>query len=94
MQPEAGKWCAIVGASGGLGHLAIQYAKYFGLKVVAIDGEPGEGNTKEAFCQKMGCDVYIDFMKAGDRLSDQVKAVTDGGAHYILVLSPHQSAFK
>lgn len=39
MQPKAGKWCVIVGASGGLGHLAIQYAKYFGLKVLAIDGD-------------------------------------------------------
>lgn len=94
MEPEAGKWCVIVGASGGLGHLAIQYAKYFGLKVVAIDGESGESKTKEAFCNKMGCDVYIDFLKAGELLSDQVKSATDGGSDYTLVLGPHQSAYK
>lgn len=94
MEPEAGKWCVIVGASGGLGHLAIQYAKYFGLKVVAIDGEIGENKAKEAFCRKMGCDVYIDFLKAGELLGDQVKSASDGGADYTLVFGPHQSAYK
>lgn len=94
MQPKKGKWCVIVGASGGLGHLAIQYAKYFGLKVVAIDGEAGESKRKEEFCRKMGCDIYMDYLEAGSLLSDEVKSVTDGGADYILVLGPHQSAYK
>lgn len=94
MQPEAGKWAVIAGASGGLGHLAIQYAKYFGLKVVAIDGQDGENKTKEAFCRKMGCDVYIDYLDAGEQLTQRVKSVTGGGADYILVLSPQQTAYK
>lgn len=94
MQPEAGKWCVIVGASGGLGHLAIQYAKHFGLRVVAIDGQAGENTAKEAFCRKMGCDVYVDYLKAGELLSDQVKTATNGGADYTLVLGPHQSAYE
>lgn len=94
MQPEAGKWCVIVGASGGLGHLAIQYAKYFGLKVLAIDGDAADHDKKKKFCQSMGSDVYVDFLKAGAQLSDQVKIATDGGADYVLVLGPHQSAYE
>lgn len=90
MQPQPGKWCAVVGAAGGLGHLAIQYAKVFGLKVVAIDGGRDE---KETFCRKVGCDEYVDFIKS-ENLVEQVKAKTAGGPDYVLVLSPHQSAYK
>lgn len=32
-EAKAGQWVAIHGASGGLGHVAIQYAKAMGLKV-------------------------------------------------------------
>ena len=91
MNPQSGKWCAISGAAGGLGHLAIQYAKkVFGLKVVAIDGG---SSKKEAFCRAMGCDEYVDFVQEGDRLSETVISRTGGGADYIIVLSPHQSAY-
>ena len=34
----AGQWVAISGAGGGLGSLAVQYARAMGLRVVAIDG--------------------------------------------------------
>ena len=92
MQPVVGKWCAVVGASGGVGHLAIQYAKrVFGLKVVAIDGERSE---KEDFCKAMGCDEYVDFMAAGSHLAEDVRRKTGGGADYVLVLSPQQSAYE
>ena len=36
--PKPGKWFVTVGAAGGLGHLAIQYAKMMNLKVLGIDG--------------------------------------------------------
>lgn len=91
MKPEAGKWCAIAGAAGGVGHLAIQYAKAtFGMKVVAIDG----GKDKAEFCKRMGADEFVDYMEAGKDLSSQVKLATRGGADYILILSPIQSAYK
>ncbi|OQV05500.1 hypothetical protein CLAIMM_10227 [Cladophialophora immunda] len=88
MKPQPSKWCAIVGAAGGLGHLGIQYAKAMDLKVLAIDGN---GAEKEAFCKKMGADAFVDFGR-----EDFVEAVvtqTSGGADYILVLSPHQSSY-
>ncbi|RFU27321.1 hypothetical protein B7463_g9024, partial [Scytalidium lignicola] len=91
MNPKPGEWCTIAGAAGGLGHLAIQYAKTFGLKVVAIDGGQPE---KEAFCKEMGADIYIDFAKEGSQLVQKVKTVTNGGSHLVLVFSPHQSSYN
>lgn len=91
MNPVAGKWCCIAGAAGGVGHLAIQYAKVaFGLKVVAIDG----GDDKAEFCKKMGADAFVDYLVAGKDLAGEVKRATDGGADYTLVLSPVQSAYE
>lgn len=92
MNPERNKWCVISGAAGGVGHLAIQYAKkVFGLKVLAIDGGHRD---KEAFCTAMGCDEYVDFVEAGKRLGELVVEKTDGGPQYVLLLSPTQSAYE
>ncbi|OAP60676.1 hypothetical protein AYL99_05678 [Fonsecaea erecta] len=88
MNPQAGKWCVVVGGAGGLGHLAIQYAKALGLKVLAIDGGSAE---KEQFCTKMGADVFVDFTRPG--LVETIVDKTGGGADYVLVLSPHQSSY-
>lgn len=48
-----GQTVAIVGAGGGLGSLAQQYAKAMGLRIVAIDG----GDEKKAMCEKLGTEV-------------------------------------
>lgn len=53
MRPQVSKRCAIVGASGDLGHLGIQNAKAMGLKVLAIDGN---GPKKEAFCKTLNAE--------------------------------------
>ena len=48
-----GQTVAIVGAGGGLGSLAIQYAKAMGLRVIGVDG----GDEKKAMCSKLGAEV-------------------------------------
>ena len=50
-----GQTVAIVGAGGGLGSLAQQYAKAMGLQVIAIDS----GEEKKAMSEKMGAKVRI-----------------------------------
>lgn len=50
-----GQTVAIVGAGGGLGSLALQYAKAMGLRVVAIDG----GEEKHAMCHELGAEVCV-----------------------------------
>lgn len=86
-QARPGEWVAISGA-GGLGHLAIQYAKQMGLQVCAIDVDDG----KLAHATKLGADLVVNA-----KTSDPVTAVkkgTDGGAHGVLITAPSLSAFK
>jgi propanol-preferring alcohol dehydrogenase len=86
-QARPGEWIAISGA-GGLGHLAIQYAKQMGLQVCAVDIDDG----KLAHATRLGADLVVNA-----KTSDPVAAVkkgTDGGAHGVLITAPSLSAFK
>jgi len=82
-----GEWIAISGV-GGLGHLAIQYAKVMGLHVCAIDVDDG----KLAHAKRLGADVVINA-KNGDAAA-AVKKETSGGAHGVLITAPSLIAFK
>src|SRR5450432_3661985 len=84
---KPGEWIAISGA-GGLGHLAIQYAKAMGLFVCAIDIDDG----KLAHATRLGGDLVINA-KAGDPAA-AVKKETGGGAHGVLITAPSLTAFK
>jgi propanol-preferring alcohol dehydrogenase len=86
-EARPGEWIAISGA-GGLGHLAIQYAKAMGLKVCAVDIDDG----KLAHATKLGADFVVNAL-TGDPIAD-VKKGTDGGAHGVLITAPSLSAFK
>lgn len=85
----AGKWVAISGAGGGLGSLAVQYAKAMGLRVVGIDG----GQEKGDFVKSLGCESYIDFTKSKDVVADVIKA-TDGGPHGAINVSVSEYAIS
>lgn len=54
---KAGETVVITGAGGGLGSLAVQYAKALGLIVIGIDS----GDAKRDLFEKLGGDVFIDF---------------------------------
>ena len=82
-----GEWVAISGA-GGLGHLAIQYAKAMGLLVCAVDIDDG----KLAHATRLGADLVVNA-KSGDPAA-AVKKATGGGAHGVLITAPSLPAFK
>ncbi|MHB8520003.1 MAG: alcohol dehydrogenase AdhP [Limisphaerales bacterium] len=82
-----GEWIAISGI-GGLGHLAIQYAKAMGLHVVAID----LSDSKLAHATRLGADFVVNA-KHGDPAA-AVKKATGGGAHGVLITAPSLPAFK
>ncbi|KAL5342973.1 alcohol dehydrogenase 3 [Aspergillus crustosus] len=86
-----GQTVAIVGAGGGLGSIAQQYAKAMGLRTIAIDG----GDEKRTLCEQLGAEVYIDFTKSTDVVAD-VKAATPGnlGAHAVLLLAVAEKPFQ
>lgn len=86
---KAGQWVAISGAGGGLGTLAIQYAKAMGYLVLAIDG----GADKGVLAKKLGADEYVDFMTE-ENLSQKVIEVTKGGAHGVINVSVSPTAIN
>jgi propanol-preferring alcohol dehydrogenase len=58
-----GQTVAIVGAGGGLGSLAQQYAKAMGIRVVAVDG----GDEKKAMCEQLGTEVFFESSNPQNR---------------------------
>jgi alcohol dehydrogenase, propanol-preferring len=84
---KPGEWIAVSGA-GGLGHLAIQYAKVMGLQVCAIDVDDG----KLAHAKRLGADLVINAKTADPAVILREK--TGGGAHGVLITAPSLAAFK
>ncbi|MBT9491968.1 MAG: zinc-dependent alcohol dehydrogenase [Paucibacter sp.] len=90
-QARPGQWVVISGI-GGLGHLAVQYAKAMGLLVCAVDIDDG----KLEHARRLGADAVVNA-KSGANSGDPVAAVrqvTDGGAHGVLITAPSLPAFK
>jgi propanol-preferring alcohol dehydrogenase len=88
-QTSPGDWVVIPGAGGGLGHLAVQYAKYMGRRVIAIDG----GEEKHKLCIALGADIWIDFTKSKDIVGDIKKATEGLGAHAAVVTTASSSGY-
>ncbi|KEY59666.1 zinc-dependent alcohol dehydrogenase [Serratia sp. DD3] len=86
-QARPGQWVVVSGI-GGLGHLAVQYAKAMGLHVCAVDID----DTKLAHATRLGADAVVN-VKHGDPVAAVVK-VTGGGAHGVLITAPSLPAFK
>ena len=82
-----GEWVVISGA-GGLGHLAIQYAKAMGLQVCAVDIDDG----KLAHATQLGADLVVNA--TAEDAVESVRKGTNGGAHGVLITAPSLGAFK
>jgi propanol-preferring alcohol dehydrogenase len=82
---------AIVGAGGGLGSLACQFAKAMGLIVIAIDA----GDEKKAMTMKLGATSFVDFSKSLDLVAD-VKAATEDqlGPHAAILVAVSEKPFQ
>lgn len=86
-----GQWVAIVGAGGGLGNMAIQYAKAMGLHVIGIDG----GEEKGKACNELGAAAYVDFMSSKDLVAEVKAATPDGlGPHAVILLAVQEKPFQ
>ena len=84
-EAKPGQWVVISGI-GGLGHVAVQYARAMGLRVAAVD----VSDEKLALAQKHGAEVLVNALHG-----DPAEAVIEqtGGAHGVLVTAVHPSAF-
>ena len=81
-----GEWVVISGI-GGLGQVAIQYAKAMGLKVAALD----IAEDKLKLARDTGADCAVNALSA--EAVDSVLRATGGGAHGILVTAVSTAAF-
>lgn len=85
-EARPGEWVVISGI-GGLGHVAIQYAKAMGLNIVAID----VAQDKLDLATKLGADLAIDARQPD--AVERVQRLTAGGAHGVLVTAVSPPAF-
>jgi propanol-preferring alcohol dehydrogenase len=85
-EARPGEWIAISGI-GGLGHIAIQYARAMGLHVAALDVT----EEKLALARSLGAEVAVDA-RAPDAAA-QVVRLTGGGTHGVLVTAVSPPAF-
>jgi propanol-preferring alcohol dehydrogenase len=81
-----GQWLAVFGV-GGLGHIAVQYARAMGLRVAAIDVH----DEKLAMASRLGADVVVNSRDTdpGARLKNEL-----GGMHAAIVTAVSPRAFE
>ncbi|MFP5438154.1 MAG: alcohol dehydrogenase AdhP [Bacteroidia bacterium] len=85
-ETKPGEWVAISGI-GGLGHVAVQYAKAMGMHVAAIDVD----DTKLDLAKRLGADLVVNAKEQnpGEYLKKEV-----GGMHGALITAVSPIAFK
>lgn len=89
---KPGQWVAIVGAGGGLGSLAQQYAKAMGLRIIAID--TGDDKKKMSL-ESLGAEHFVDFAKSSNVVKDVQAATPDGlGPHAVLLVAVNEKPFQ
>lgn len=84
-ETKPGQWVVISGV-GGLGHIAVQYARAMGMRVAAVDID----DAKLALATRHGAEVVVNATK-----QDPVQVIkkATGGAHGVLVTAVHPAAF-
>lgn len=92
--PLAGKTVLINGAAGGVGHFAVQIAKWKGAKVIAV-----ASGKQEELLRELGADEFIDYTKNNaDEIVKDVDLVIDavGGSktgRFLKTLKPGGALF-
>jgi propanol-preferring alcohol dehydrogenase len=86
-EARPGEWVVISGV-GGLGHVAVQYAKAMGLHVAALD----VSQDKLDLAAKLGADLTANC--ATEDAAAKVVAATGGGAQGVLVTAVSPAAFS
>lgn len=81
---------AIVGAGGGLGSLACQYAKALGYRVLAISS----GEEKHRLCiDQLGAEYFVDYKRSKDIVSE-VRSIEPDGPHAVVVVASTMEPFQ
>ena len=84
---KPGDWVVISGV-GGLGHMAVQYAKAMGMNVAAVDID----EAKLKLARKLGATLTVNAMQEDP--AAVIKRETGGGAQGVLVTAVSRKAFE
>lgn len=87
-EARPGQFVSIVGAAGGLGHLAVQYAKAMGFRPIAVD----VGAQKKKSCMDTGAEYFVDASQPN--AVAEINEYTSGGSHGVLCLATNSKAFE
>lgn len=82
---KPGQWVVISGI-GGLGHVAVQYARAMGMRVVALDRH----DDKLQLARECGAEIALNIM-SGDPVAEIQRSI--GGAHGAVVTAVSPEAF-
>jgi len=89
---KPGQTVAIVGAGGGLGSLACQYAKAMGLKVIGIDGG---SEKRDIVLNQLGAQTFVDFQSSKNVVKEVQAATEDGlGPHAVILVAVNEKPFQ
>ncbi len=86
-EARPGEWVTISGI-GGLGHVAVQYAKAMGLRIAAVD----VADDKLELAKKYGAEVVANAKT--ENVVEKIRNATDGGTHGVLVTAVSPKAFE
>lgn len=79
-----GRWIAIVGAAGGLGHYAVQLASHFGYRVIGIDAA-----NRLDFVKSLGAERVVSIEDASDVIMNEL-----GGVNASLVFAARIAGYQ
>jgi propanol-preferring alcohol dehydrogenase len=79
-----GRWVAVIGAAGGLGHYAVQLAQTFGYRVVGVD----VGEERLEFVRSLGAEMAVSADEAIDVIAREL-----GGVDASLVFAAKMAGF-
>ncbi|MEO0681793.1 MAG: zinc-dependent alcohol dehydrogenase [Pseudomonadota bacterium] len=85
LEARPGQWVAIIGI-GGLGHMAVQYARAMGFRVAAVD----VAEDKLALARRLGAEVTLNAAEIDPAAELQTQL---GGVHGVLVTAVGTQAF-
>ncbi|KAJ5246591.1 chaperonin 10-like protein [Penicillium chermesinum] len=89
-QVTPGQWVVVSGGGGGVGALAVSFARAMGYRVIAVDA----GAAKEGFCRSQGAEHYVD-VTSGEDPGKKVREFTDGqGAKAVIVTATAAAAYQ
>lgn len=86
-EAKPGDWVVISGV-GGLGHMAVQYAKAMGLNVAAVD----IADDKLSLARKLGATLTVNALEEDP--AAVIRRETGGGAQGVLVTAVSRAAFS